>query len=312
MIVYRELPSLACDLGFSVKTLYAVSRNIQKHYHPVKIPKGNGEYRMLSVPDQLLKSIQTQIYEQILGREHISRYAAAYRPGGSTKRNAAPHVGQPVVLKLDIRKFFDHAVYPLVKEKAFPENKYSEPIRILLTMLCTYKDALPQGAPTSPVISNLILRDFDDTVGSWCKKKGIRYTRYCDDMTFSGDFVAPPVIKYVSSELRKMGFFLNHSKTVTAKYGQRQTVTGLVVNEKLSVPKAYKRKLKQELYYCRKYGVESHLARKGVTMPADRYLSVLTGRLNYILSIEPDNAFAKESMAILQGLDKSPNKTEYE
>lgn len=300
MIVYRELSSLCHDLGFTASTLYYVSRNREKHYHPVSVPKADGGTRLLSVPDGLLKAIQTSIYEQLLGRERISQYASAYRPGGGIKPNAVPHIGQPMLLKLDIRRFFDSAIYPLIKEKAFPADRYSEPNRILLAMLCTYHDVLPQGAPSSPAISNLILRDFDDTTGSWCVEHGIKYTRYCDDMTFSGSFDHRAVIAFVSSEIRKLGFFPNHKKTVFVNSGQRHTVTGLVVNTKLSVPRAYKRLLRQELYYCRKYGIASHLNRKGVSMTPERYRSVLLGRVNYVLSIEPDNVFAKESKLFLQ------------
>ena len=105
MIVYRELSSLEQDLGISAKTLYAVSNNISKHYHKAKLPKKNGGYRNLSVPDEILKTIQRQISEVLLIHMPVSRYAKAYRFGSSTLRNAKHHVGKQVVLKLDIRTF---------------------------------------------------------------------------------------------------------------------------------------------------------------------------------------------------------------
>ena len=160
MIVYGELSSLEKDLGFSAKALYSVNYHRWEHYRKTKIPKGNGKLRELCVPDEFLKAIQRSIADNLLAYEEISPFATAYRPGGSTLVNARPHVGQPVVLKLDIRHFFDHIIYPLVKEKAFPAECYSETNRILLSMLCIYKYALPQGAPTSPVISNTVMKDF--------------------------------------------------------------------------------------------------------------------------------------------------------
>ena len=168
MIVYREFSSLSEDLGFSGKTLYSVSNSVTKHYHAASVPKRGGGVRELHIPDELLKTIQSRIAEKLLPLEEISPYATAYRPGGSTKINAAPHVGREVLLKLDIRGFFDSITYPMVKEKAFPAARYSEPNRILLSILCVYRDALPQGAPTSPAISNIIMKEFDDTVGRWC------------------------------------------------------------------------------------------------------------------------------------------------
>ena len=308
MIVYRELASLTRDLSFSTRTLYSVSRRIDKHYRPASLPKKNGERRELQVPDRLLKAIQTRIYERLLSLEPVSPYATAYRPGCSVKRNALPHIGQPVLLKLDIRQFFDHAIYSLVKEKAFPSDRYSEQNRVLLAILCTFRNALPQGAPTSPAISNLILKDFDDAVGEWCRRRRIAYTRYCDDMTLSGDFDPKTVIALVSAELKKLGFFLNHGKTVVARDGRQQKVTGVVVNEKLSVPALYKRTLRQELYYCKKYGIASHLSRKGVSMPPERYRQALLGRVRYVLSVEPENAEFAAYLRFLKDAAQSSNE----
>lgn len=290
MIVYRELSSLSADLGFSAKALYSAGNHIERHYHKAQIPKGNGEFRWLTVPDGFLKAIQKSIHENLLCFEPISQYAAAYRPGGSTLVNAKPHVGREMILKMDIRHFFDNLIYPLIKDAAFPENRYSEANRILLSILCTYQGVLPQGAPTSPAISNIVMRGFDDAVGSWCRERSIRYSRYCDDMTFSGDFDPKPAIAMVSDELRKLGLFLNDKKTVAARKGQRQTVTGIVVNEKPGISSDYKRKLRQELHYCMKFGTRSHLDRLCSEMDGAAYLARLLGRVNYVLSVEPENS----------------------
>ena len=289
MIVYRELSSLERDLGISAKTLYAVSNNINKHYHKAKLPKKNGGYRNLSVPDEVLKSIQRRIADVLLIHMPVSRYAKAYRFGSSTLRNAKHHVGKQVVLKLDILHFFDSIRYSTVKDKVFPEEIYAEPLRILLTMLCYHKDSLPQGAPSSPAITNIILYKFDEQLGQWCREHGIAYTRYCDDMTFSGDFDPAEVVRFARLELREMGFLLNEQKTRIQRPGQQQTVTGIVVNEKLSIPADYRRKLRQELYYCRKFGIQEHLQKIGLEIPEDTYRMQLLGKVNYVLQIHPDD-----------------------
>lgn len=293
MIVYRELSSLSEDLGFSAKTLYGVSNSMSSHYRSVSLPKAGGGCRVLSVPDRLLKSIQRSINNNLLWMEDVSPYATAYRPGGSTKRNALPHKGNPMVLKLDISHFFDSIIYPVVKEKAFPEKRYSEGNRVLLSLLCVYKDVLPQGAPTSPAISNIIMRDFDDVVGSRCSEQGIVYTRYCDDMTFSGRFDPKPLKAFVRSELRKMGFFLNDRKTVFLNGGQRHVITGIVANEGLKAPSDYRRMIRQEVYYCRKYGIAGHLDRIGSGDDPEHYRLVLLGRVNYALSIDSGDSELK-------------------
>ena len=289
MIVYRELSSLEQDLGTSAKTLYAVSNNLGKHYRKVKLPKKNGGFRTLSVPDEVLKSIQRQIAEVLLIHSPTSRYAKAYRFGSSTLRNAKHHVGKQVVLKLDILHFFDSIRYSTVKDKVFPEEIYAEPVRILLTMLCYHKDALPQGAPSSPAITNIILYEFDEQIGQWCRERGIAYTRYCDDMTFSGDFNPAEVIRFVRLELKKMGFLLNEQKTQIQRPDQQQTVTGIVVNEKLSIPADYRRKLRQELYYCRKFGIQEHLQKIGLEIPENTYRMQLLGKVNYVLQVHPND-----------------------
>lgn len=300
MIVYRELSSLEQDLGISARTLYAVSNNLSKHYHKVSLPKKSGGHRNLSVPDEVLNSIQRRIADVLLIHMPVSRYAKAYRFGSSTLRNAKHHIGKYVVLKLDILHFFDSIRYSTVKDKVFPEEIYEEPLRILLTMLCYYKDALPQGAPSSPAITNIILYEFDERIGRWCQDQGISYTRYCDDMTFSGDFDPAEVIRYVKSELKGMGFLLNEQKTRIQHTGQRQTVTGIVVNEKLSIPADYRRKLRQELYYCRKFGVREHLQRIGLEIPEDTYRMQLLGKVNYVLQVHPDDQDIKAAQKWLQ------------
>lgn len=288
-ITYHELSSLEQDLGVKAKTLYAISNNLSRHYRPVQIPKSDGSFRQLLVPDEALKSVQRKILHVLLSRSEISHYATAYRYGGSIVKNARVHVGKVQILKLDIRHFFDSIRYSTVKEIVFPAEIYSEQNRVLLTMLCYYQDALPQGAPTSPAISNIILRDFDNALGAWCGERDIAYTRYCDDMTFSGSFDAQEVICLVRKRLSEYGFQLNERKTKRLDPHHCQTVTGVVVNRKVNARSAYRRALRQELYYCQKFGIESHLRHRGSSVLVEQYRHRLLGRVNFVLSITPEN-----------------------
>ncbi len=293
MIVYRELSSIEREPEIPVKTLYGVSNNIGGHYRCVHIPKRDGGVRELSVPDEILKKIQRRILNKLLAYEPVSRYATGYKYGSSVQRNAQRHVGKDKILKLDIKNFFDRIRYSTVKEKVFPERKYSEQIRVLLTMLCYHKDSLPQGAPTSPAITNIIMREFDERVGDWCREKGIVYSRYCDDMTFSGgNFEASEVKAFISEELRGMGLFLNDKKTAEIDSGKRQVVTGIVVNQKTNVPSEYKRKIRQEIYFCKKYGVDGHLKRIGYEKTPVSYLQSLMGRIAFVLQTCADKEFS--------------------
>ncbi|MBQ8541585.1 MAG: RNA-directed DNA polymerase [Clostridia bacterium] len=288
-ITYKELSSLTCDLGFSARALYSLSNHASKHYHKTVIPKGSGGERVLHVPDNFLKAVQRSIVRNILSHEEVSPYARAYRYGASTLKNAMPHKGHKVILKLDIKNFFDSIIYPLVKKKVFPSERFSESNRVLLTLLCMYKDALPQGAPTSPCISNIIMKDFDNTVGTWCKERNITYTRYCDDLTFSGDFNVDEAKAFVEAELKKMGFFLNAKKTTVLRDGQKKCVTGILVNDKINAPLEYRKSIRQAVYYCKKFGIDEHLKRNGIEKAAEGYLKSLLGRINYVLSIDNTN-----------------------
>ena len=287
MIVYTELNSIERDLGIPIKTLFSVSNSLSSHYKRVKIPKKNGSFRELNVPDAILKKIQTAIAQKILAYEPISKYAQAYKTGASVQKNALHHVGKKKILKLDIKHFFDSILYSTVKDKCFPAERFSEPIRILLSMLCYNREALPQGAPSSPIITNIIMRDFDERVGDFCRQRNITYTRYCDDMTFSGNFDEDPIIEFVKAELFEAGYLLNSKKTTVVSSSGRQVVTGIVVNEKLTVPAEYKSKIRQEVYFCKKFGVENHLCHINYIGDTKAYLQSLLGRVSFVLQTEP-------------------------
>lgn len=301
MIVYREVSTLAQDLGIRTAALYAVSNHRNAHYRRVEIPKRDGTVRQLSVPDPLLKCIQRRISQRLLAFQPVSPYAMAYRYGTSPVKNAALHVGKNHILKLDILHFFDSVLYSDVKERAFPPEVYAEPLRILLAMLCYDRDQLPQGAPSSPAIANLVLKPFDDEVGAWCVRRGITYSRYCDDLTFSSNGDLEGVRDYAERRLRAFGFFPNHRKTVSLHRGQRQIVTGLVVNQRVSVPAEYRRRLRQELYYCRRFGVESHLEYVGTDLAPVAYLKRLLGQVGYWLQADPDSHEASAAQEWLKG-----------
>lgn len=162
-------------------------------------------------------------------------------------------------------------------------------MRGLLTSLCCLRGRLPQGSPASPAISNLVMRPFDEHMGLWCRERNIRYSRYCDDMTFSGSFDAGEVIRKVSGFLSERGMRLNWKKTGVYGKNCRQEVTGLTVNEKVQLPKELRRQLRMECYYCRRFGTESHMDRLGLAEreSEEHFLMRLLGRLEYALSVSP-------------------------
>ena len=271
------------------KILYGISNNIDLNYEEIIIKKKNKNLRYLNEPSPILKSIQKRILKNVLEEKMISKCAYAYKKGLSTILNAKSHVGCKVILKLDIENFFDNINFYKVYNSCFNENLYPKKLGMLLTNLCVYNDRLPQGSPTSGYISNIVLRNFDCNIDAYCKDKNINYTRYSDDMTFSGDFDIRKLIKYVNELLYKERFRLNKSKIKVVLNTTRQQVTGIVVNEKINLSKNYKRKIRQEVYYILKYGVKSHIKKRNINLSCNRYLSVLLGKINYVLTVNPND-----------------------
>lgn len=271
------------------KILYGISNNIDLNYEEIIIKKKNKGLRYLNEPSHILKSIQKRILKNVLEEKMISKSAYAYKKGLSTVLNAKNHVGCKVILKLDIENFFDNINFYKVYNSCFNENLYPKKLGMLLTNLCVYNDMLPQGSPTSGYISNIVLRNFDCNIDAYCKDKNINYTRYSDDMTFSGDFDIRKLIKYANELLYKEGFKLNKSKIKVVLNTTRQQVTGIVVNEKINLSKNYKRKIRQEVYYVLKYGVKSHIKKRNINLSCNKYLSVLLGKINYVLIVNPND-----------------------
>ncbi len=278
------------DIKHYKKTLYYLSNNIDGNYIEYEKLKKNGNFRTIYEPSKLLKKVQRNILHNILEEKGISKYATAYKKGVSLKDNALPHINNKIILKLDIKNFFDNITFNKVYNLCFKEEIYTKPFGILLTKLCTYNNKLPQGAPTSSYISNIIMRDFDEVVGKYCTKNKINYTRYSDDLTFSGIFNINDVINLVKKELKKKGFKLNYDKIHVIKNNKRQIVTGIIVNKKINISKEYKRKIRQEIYYIKKYGIERHLKMLNINNKT-KYLNNLLGRINYVIQITHSKEF---------------------
>ena len=273
-----------------LQTIYAISNNKENNYKVYKIKKRNGKYRTIYEPNSLLKEIHKQILLNILNNKAISKYAKAYHKGISLKDNAIPHVNKKVILKLDIKNFFESIRFIDIYNTCFPIEYFPKSVGMVLTYLCTYEDHLMEGASVSPYISNLVMREFDEEIGEYCTLNKIDYTRYSDDMTFSGDFNPTDIIIKVRKMLYKLGLRLNDEKTIILTNSKRETVTGLVVNNKVQVNQKYRNKIRQEVYYIKKFGLKSHLERLNIS-DSKQYLNNLYGRINYVNSINKTSEF---------------------
>lgn len=277
-----------------IKTIYSISNNIEKNYKVYKIKKRNGKYRTIYEPNSMLKQIQKQILINILNNKSISKYAKAYHKGISLKDNAIPHINKKIILKLDIKNFFENISFLDVYNSCFSIEYFPKSVGFILTYLCTYDNHLTQGSPTSAYISNLIMKEFDEEIGNWCNINDISYTRYSDDMTFSGNFNPSELIIKIRKMLYKLGLELNNDKIHIVNKSQSQSVTGIIVNEKLQVNAKYRNKIRQEIYYIKKFGLKSHLNKCNININELKYLDKLYGRILYVLQINKfDQEFLK-------------------
>ncbi|MEY8862480.1 retron St85 family RNA-directed DNA polymerase [Tenacibaculum singaporense] len=272
-------------------------------YRKYSIPKKNGSQRLINEPLPSLKEIQKWILDNVLNNIPISAYAKAYTFKRSIKDHVKYHKNQKIVLTLDIENFFNNITSEKV-ELLFLSKGYSSLISNLMTRLCTLQNCLPQGAPTSPRISNIIMYSFDEKISSYCKKNEIKYTRYADDLAFSGEIDKEEIIKLVVEELNEIGLSLNKDKIIERKQNQRQIISGIVVNRKIQVPRKKRDELRQAMYYIEKYGLENHLAK--IDSSKSNYLKHLLGLANYIVNINPkDEKTILIREKLFQMIDKS-------
>jgi RNA-directed DNA polymerase len=274
-------------VGYKKEYLKKASLFPNYFYRDFEVAKKNGSKRLISEPLPSLKEIQIWILRNILYKVPSSAFAKAYRPTVTLLENLRFHKNQPKVFTLDLENFFDSIRVEAV-ENEFLKLGYSKIVSKLLSKLCTRNGTLPQGAPTSPYLSNLVFKEADAAIAAYCKEHKIRYTRYADDMSFSGDFNENELLQKVTESVEKMGLRINAKKTKLMTTGMRQTVTGVVVNEKPQVVFYKRNELRQALYYIQKFGFEEHREYKEINQK--NYLEHLLGKINFVLQINPKDA----------------------
>ena len=270
--------------GMNLDYLLAMSRAPEHFYREFTIPKKNGGQRLIDEPTPDLKYIQRWILDNILINASISPCAKGFVTGLSIKDSAKFHINQNVLLNVDIKDFFSSISINYIYD-VFYALGYSKKLSWFFSYLCTFDGRLPQGAPSSPYLSNLVMKEIDEKTWSFARDHGYRYSRYADDISLSGDVDVSQSLSFLRNVLKDRSLCLNPDKTRVLRRGARQEVTGVVVNTKMGVPRTYRKKIRQEIYYIKKYGIENHLAR--LEMSREFYQLNLLGRINHVLFINP-------------------------
>ncbi len=286
-------------VGYSKEYIKKAVYNTPYYYRSFKIKKRNGSLREISEPLPSLKEIQLWILNEILYKVKVSVFAKAYRPDIGLIENIKYHTNQPKVFSLDIENFYPSISREAI-QKLFESWGYSEILSNLLSKLCTLNESLPQGAPTSPYLSNLFFSPLDIEISEYCKRRKIMYTRYADDMTFSGDFDHQELNDWIKEKLSEKELSLNENKTQLMLPNNRQVVTGIVVNEKTQVPIEKRKRLRQTMFYIKKFGFIDHMKHEKINK--GNYLEHLIGKVNFVLQMNPSDSEFLEYKKILNSI----------
>lgn len=273
--VWRSEAELAEALGLTVKRLRYFSihreRETAPHYVRFAVKKRSGGTRVIHAPKRELKAVLRRLNGLLVTKLPVSEFAHGFISGRSVKTNADPHVGKAVVLKFDLRDCFPSIHFGRVRGLLIAMG-YSYPVAATLAVLMTEADRQPveaegetyhvptgprycvQGAPTSPALCNAVLLRLDRRLAGAARHYGYDYTRYADDLTFSGDDPSriSAMMSLVNQIVREEGFSLRRDKTRVLRSSQRQRVTGVVVNQDAGLSRKQRRRLRAEIHQISK------------------------------------------------------------
>jgi retron-type reverse transcriptase len=296
---------VAAALQLEVKTLRHLSvhsaRDRVLHYVAFALPKRRGGERLIMAPKKRLKAVQRALNTLLVSKLPVSSYAHGFRRERSVRSNAQPHVGKQVVLRMDLRDFFPSIHFGRVRGLLVSLG-YGYPVATVLATLMTeaprqpvrvgdeivYPPAgsrsCPQGAPTSPGLSNAVTMKLDHRLAGLARKRGFDYTRYADDLTFSGnDLRAAHALRLTASRvIQEEGFEVNAEKTLVMRASGRQQVTGVTVNRTLGLSRSERRTLRAALHR----EAQARAAGGGDA----GLIARLRGKLAYVFMLNPEQA----------------------
>ncbi len=289
------------------------------HYVRFQIPKKSGGTRELAAPHRDLARCQDWIRLNILDRVPLHDAAHGFVAKRNTLTNASPHLHRAVVVNADLKDFFPSITFPRVKG-VFQQLGYSPAAATVLALLCTecprtavkYEDralwvatgprGLPQGACTSPALSNLVARGLDGRIAGLARKLGWTYTRYADDLTFSTDADGAPKTAWLLARLRHIvgeeNFTVNEKKTRVQRPNSQQSVTGIVVNQHPNVPRETVRRLRAILHRAK---IEGLAAQNREGHP--HFAGWVRGMIAYIQMVNPERG--RELLADFEALPQA-------
>jgi RNA-directed DNA polymerase len=307
---YPGIRSLCICLDTDPKKLNHLLQN--PLYYNFSIPKKKGGKREILAPNSELMSLQRNFIDLVQHKclkvlpKMVYGFVPAYKSDRrSIIANARLHIGKKHLLNIDIKNFFPSIsidqVYKVFRGSPF---RYSENLSSALALLCCYQGALPVGAPSSPMLSNLFMIQLDKQISFLAESKGIVYSRYADDLSFSSDQrIEVDFVEEIRVLLRGYHLELNDKKIHFASSHQCQRVTGIKVNQRLNIDRSYLRELRAILFNIQKNGIHPECFRyfKGkVSKSKDGqlFLEIIRGRLEFVRQVRGgDDVIYRELLA---------------
>lgn len=319
-LIEKQLPvifstkhlSIILDIPFNELMGMIDSSNYYYKYYQIRKRNGRG-FRQIVSPFDNLRIVQQYINHEILNKIAIHPNCTGFVKGKSILDNALPHKNKEAILNLDLLKFFDtiteNRVYGVFRSFGYAKNLSIDLAKLITVQLPeeyletftekelqSYREivsenssVLPQGAPTSPTMSNIVLRRLDKRLSKLAEELKVNYSRYADDITFSGEIEKLPKIRLLRHIIREEGFNINWKKVGIYRKGRKQMVTGLTVSNDVHIPQSFKRDVKKHIYGCVNFGVENHLKFMDIE-EKHLYKEWLLGKIYFINSIEPETA----------------------
>ena len=317
--VFANETELATAMGIDLKELrfLAFNRKVSEvsHYQKFYLPKKSGGRRLISAPMPRLKKVQYWILENMLNKVSLHKAVNGFVANHSIVTNAQPHVGKDLVLNMDVKDFFPSVHFKRVKG-LLQQLGYSGKIATILSLICTEavtdqveidgknyfvqkgNRVLPQGAPTSPAITNILCFSLDKRLQGLADKLNCNYTRYADDISFSGgkEIEAQQLVWRIKRILQDEGFTVHPEKIRIMRKGSQQEVTGVIVNEKLNINRKDLRQFRALLHNLKKENgsaAQNH--------PAN-LLNHIIGYANFVKMVNPvkGGQFKQSIVALFQ------------
>lgn len=274
--ILQTLDDLAIKTRLPKTLLVKYIHNNDRYYNSSFIKKKTKDLRPISNPNRELKAIQRWILRNIISSLTPSPYANGFIPNKSIIDNAQPHRGNQYILSIDLKNFFTTVKASYVFT-VFKSVGYSSKMAYYLTSICTLNGVLPQGAPTSPMLSNLVCLRMDERIGKYCENKALTYTRYADDITISGNKLA--VIKKAWIIIRKIiseeNFTVNKKKEMLSGPQSQRKVTGVIVTPEIGIGREKYNYFRKRIFILVKKNEEN-------------MNNVILGILAYVKSLDQD------------------------